>query len=237
VKTVPVAGAISESDVLYEDNHLIAIQKKAGQLVQGDHTGDANLGDLVKDFLKQKYGKPGNVYLGTLHRLDRPVWGLVLFAKTSKAAERMSKAFQKGLVRKRYLAMLDHIPSVQSGVIESYLSKDGRSNIVRSYKKPQDGAKRAETHFRVLFSQANLIELSPVTGRSHQLRVHCAQELKCPIKGDVKYKSKTSTTNRSLYLLSYQMDFQHPVTKGLIHLQARIPEYGEWKKVAGFSAP
>lgn len=231
---IPGGGAITESDVLFEDNHLIAIQKKSGQLVQGDHTGDVNLGDLVKDFLKQKYQKPGNVYLGTLHRLDRPVWGLVLFAKTSKAAERMSKAFQKGSVRKRYLALLDNAPTSQSGIIQSYLSKDGKNNIVRSYKKELDGSKRAETQFKLLSGKMNLVELSPVTGRSHQLRVHCAQELKCPIRGDVKYKSRSTTPNRSLYLLAHQMDFQHPVSKEPVHIEARIPDFGEWQKVSGF---
>lgn len=223
--------AISDADILYEDNHLIAVQKPAGILVQGDHTGDVNLGDLLKTYLKEKYQKPGNVYLGTLHRLDRPVWGLVLFAKTSKAAERMSKAFQKGTIQKEYLALLDATPQNEAGVIESYLKKDGRSNTVRSFKKQQEGSKKAETHFQVLSKSQQLVSLQPKTGRSHQLRVHCAQELLCPIQGDVKYQSKTSTRNRSLYLLAYRLKFQHPVTKEPMELQAQIPGFGHWRQV------
>lgn len=223
---------ISESDVLYEDNHLIAIQKRPGQLVQGDKTGDIPLSDLVKDFLKVKYDKPGKVYLATLHRLDRPVSGLVLFAKTSKAAERMSKAFQKHWIQKTYWAILPGSPHPSSGEIKSYLVKDAKTNRVSSHHFERKDGKEAITtyHTEQVAAKMALVSLGPKTGRSHQLRVHCALEMKLPILGDVKYGSKEKTSNRSLYLLSKKMVFAHPVTKASITIEARIPEFGHWKK-------
>lgn len=222
---------INESDVLYEDNHLIAIQKQPGQLVQGDKTGDIPLSDLIKDFLKKKYEKPGNVYLATLHRLDRPVAGLVLFGKTSKAAERISKAFQKKEIDKTYWALLSAPPRVNADTITSFLVKDAKTNQVRSGRAKSTDAKEAITEYFVKHSVAGttLVELKPKTGRSHQLRVHCAQELKLPIIGDVKYGSKEKTQNRSLYLLAKRMDFIHPVTKEPITIHARVPDFGLWK--------
>lgn len=222
---------INESDVLYEDNHLIAIQKQPGQLVQGDKTGDIPLSDLVKDFLKKKYEKPGNVYLATLHRLDRPVAGLVLFGKTSKAAERISKAFQKKEINKTYWALLPGNPRVSTDTITSFLVKDAKTNQVRSSRAKSTDAKEAITEYFVKNTVAGttLVELKPKTGRSHQLRVHCAQELKLPIIGDVKYGSKEKTQNRSLYLLAKRMDFIHPVTKEPITINARVPDFGLWK--------
>jgi len=220
---------VTEKDIRYEDNHLIAVQKPAGILVQGDQTGDANLGDLVKEFIRVKYNKPGNVYLATLHRLDRPVWGLVLFAKTSKAAERMSKAFQKGQIDKRYLAILDRTPKARNGLLESYLLKDGATNQVRSYHSSKPGSKLAETHYNLIDTELNLVELIPKTGRSHQLRVHCALDLKCPIKGDVKYGSDFKTGNRSLYLLAHSLGFTHPVTREPVNIVAELPQFDLWQ--------
>ena len=223
--------AISQSDVLFEDNHLIAIHKKAGELSQGDKTGDVSIVDDVKAFLKTKYNKPGNVYLGNLHRLDRPVQGILLFAKTSKAADRMSKAFRENKVRKTYWAIVEGIVKTTSGQIQSFLKKDTKTNIVKSFRQQTGGSKPSETHYNVLKTnnQFSLIELIPITGRSHQLRVHCAQELRHPIFGDVKYGSLNKTKDRSLYLLAKEIRFTHPVSKELICVSANVPKQELWQ--------
>ena len=183
---------IVDSDVLFEDNHLIAIHKPTGALTQRDKTGDPSIIENLKLYLKTKYNKPGNVYLAPLHRLDRPVQGVLLFAKTSKAAERMNKAFRENSIQKTYMAIVEGELKSNSGSIISNLFK-------------------------------------PITGRSHQLRVHCAKELGCPIVGDIKYGSKHKTSNRSLYLLSRSIEFTHPVTKEKTKIVSNTPTNGLWE--------
>lgn len=219
------------SDIVYEDNHLLALHKKAGQLVQADHTGDLALDSAVKQFIKERDQKPGNVYLGTLHRLDRPVEGLLLFAKTSKAAERMSAAFKANQIQKTYWALLDKGPNPANGRIESYLTKDPESNTVQSHVRSKPGAKQAVTDYTTKESKDgwHLLELRPHTGRPHQLRAHCALELKTPIVGDVKYGSAHKTRDRSLYLCAVALEFEHPVTKKILSLFIKPLDKGYWK--------
>lgn len=228
-----------ERKILFEDNHLIAVQKLPGDLVQGDQTGDSPLGEWVKNYLKEKYNKPGNVYLGTLHRLDRPVWGLVLFAKTSKAASRMSKLFSaKEEIDKEYLCLTEEGPDKgeKSGLIQSYLLKEHKENIVQSVKGEKKGAKKSLTQYEYLGAGKRLHcwRLTPLTGRPHQLRVHMAKELGKPIAGDVKYGSHLKTNNRSLYLLAYRIRFIHPVKKEPIEIQAELPSFDLWSELAAF---
>lgn len=216
--------------VLFEDNHLIAIQKKPGEIVQGDRTGDAPLNELLKDFLKEKYQKPGNVYVGTLHRLDRPVSGLVLFAKTSKAAERMSKAFAQQKIEKTYLAITQKAPANRKGELKHFLTKDSRTNMSKAFDRPVDGSKEALLSYDTIaqLEKKHLLKVSPKTGRPHQIRVQLAS-MGSPILGDVKYGSTEKTSDRSLYLLCYSMAFEHPVKKEPIVLRADFPKNKLWR--------
>ncbi|MBI3141639.1 MAG: RluA family pseudouridine synthase [Bacteroidetes bacterium] len=227
----PKVYQLLASDIVYEDNHILAIHKKAGQLVQADQTGDLSLDSAVKEFIKQRDKKPGNVYLGTLHRLDRPVEGLLLFAKTSKAAERMSLAFKANKIQKTYWALVDNLPAPPNGCISTYLSKDQLNNTVRSHKQSLTGTKQAITEYEVKGSKdgTHLLELRPHTGRPHQLRAHCAQELQSPIVGDIKYGSTHKTRDRSLYLCAVSLQFEHPVTKKPLHLHTKPLDKGFWK--------
>ena len=222
---------IKPSDILYEDNHLIAVCKPAGVLSQGDQTGDECIGDLIKDYIKEKYNKPGNVYLANLHRLDRPVSGILLCSKTSKAATRMSKAFQKNEIQKTYWAITDKKPKEQHHQLVSFLQKNPSTNMVRSFTKPRDGAKEAITDWSIIDQSKGLFlrKLAPKTGRSHQLRVHCATLLDSPILGDVKYGSTKKTSDRSLCLLAKKIEFTHPVSKEQLSIVCPTPPTSPWR--------
>ena len=174
--------------VLYEDNHLIVINKPGGLLVQGDATGDETLSDLVKKYLKEKYNKPGNVFVGVIHRLDRPVSGVVLMAKTSKALERLNKQFRERKIYKKYWAVVKRKPKEEKGKLVHYLVKNQDKNVVSYYDKPVEGALRAELFYTVLghLNDHFLLEVNPVTGRPHQIRVQLSA-MGCPIRGDLKY--------------------------------------------------
>ncbi len=222
---------LQDGDVLFEDNHLIAVHKPIGILSQGDKTGDDSIIESVKQYIKIKHNKPGNVYLANLHRLDRPVQGVLLFAKTSKAAERLNKAFRENKVHKTYLAIIENPISKAEGIVVSYLEKDSKTNQVNSFKSEHKSAKEARTLYKVIDKQngKTLIELKPITGRSHQLRVHCALELKSPIVGDVKYGAQHKTYDRSLYLLARSIAFTHPVTKENMLIYSNIPLQKLWQ--------
>ena len=222
---------IDEDDICYEDNHFIAVLKKSGDIVQGDSSGDETLTDAVKAFLKHKYNKPGNVFAAPCHRLDRPVQGIVLFAKTSKGASRMAPLFSANKIRKCYLAILEGKPSEEHGFIDSYLQKDSRVNQVKSFKKESKNSKLASTEFELIstISELTLAKLFPKTGRSHQLRVHMSQELGNPICGDIKYGAKEKTKDRSLYLFAESMEFEHPIKKERVLIKAKPPTSGHWK--------
>ena len=217
--------------VVYEDNHLLCVSKRPGEIVQGDKTGDEPMSEALKAWLKEKYNKPGNVYLGVIHRLDRPVGGLVLFAKTSKALSRMNELFRTGDVSKRYWAVVTARPPKYSDTLEQYLVRNESQN--KSYVARQDaatpGAKLARLSYRLLASgeHYHLLEIELHTGRHHQIRCQLAA-LGCPIKGDLKYGAPRSNPGGSISLLSRQISFTHPVSKEALTLTAPVPDERLW---------
>ena len=215
-------------EVSYEDNHLIAVNKKSGDIVQGDKTGDAPLSDFVKSYIKKKYNKPGKVFLGTIHRLDRPTSGIVLYARTSKALSRMNKQFKNKEVKKTYLAIVENTPPKDIGSIENYLQKNQKQN--KSFITKNKEGKHAILDYKLLRELDNyyLLEIKPKTGRHHQIRVQLAS-IGCIIKGDLKYGAKRNNKDASISLLAYKIKFTHPVKKETINITAHIPEEIIWK--------
>lgn len=215
---------ITEASIIYEDNHLIAINKASGALIQGDKSGDIPLTEAVKEFLKKKYNKPGAVYLGLVHRLDRPVSGLVLFAKTDKALTRLNRMFQERTVQKTYWAIVSNRPDPFEGKIKNYLRKNTKQNKSYTATTPKDGAKLAELSYKLMMStkQYHLLEVKPVTGRHHQIRAQLAG-LGCPIKGDLKYGAERSNKDGYIHLHARQLELIHPVKKTPLKLVASIP--------------
>ena len=214
-------------EVLYEDNHLIAINKKSGDIVQGDKTGDAPLSDFVKAYIKKKYNKPGEVFLGTIHRLDRPTSGIVLYARTSKALSRMNEQFREKQVQKTYWAVVDNSPPNTSGTLENYLQKNQKQN--KSYITKNEGGKHAILDYKLLKKLDNFfhLEIQPKTGRHHQIRVQLAH-IGSIIKGDLKYGAKRSNKDASIHLLAQKLEFIHPVTKENITIVAPAPRESIW---------
>lgn len=214
-------------EVLYEDNHIIAINKKSGDIVQGDKTGDAPLSDFVKAYIKKKYNKPGEVFLGTIHRLDRPTSGVVLYARTSKALSRMNEQFREKQVQKTYWAVVDNSPPNTSGTLENYLQKNQKQN--KSYVTKNEGGKHALLEYKLLKKLDNFfhLEIQPKTGRHHQIRVQLAH-IGCIIKGDLKYGAKRSNKDASIHLLAQKLEFIHPVTKENIIIIAPAPKESIW---------
>jgi 23S rRNA pseudouridine1911/1915/1917 synthase len=215
-------------EVLYEDNHLIAINKKSGDIVQGDKTGDAPLSDFVKAYLKKKYNKPGEVFLGTIHRLDRPTSGVVLYARTSKALTRMNEQFRNKEVQKTYWAVVDNAPPNTSGTLDNFLQKNEKQN--KSYVTKNKEGKHAILDFKLLKKLDNFyhLEAKPQTGRHHQIRVQLAN-IGCIVKGDLKYGAKRSNKDASIHLLAQKLEFVHPVTKEPISITAPAPKDSIWK--------
>ena len=214
-------------EVLYEDNHIIAVNKKSGDIVQGDKTGDAPLSDFVKAYIKKKYNKPGEVFLGTIHRLDRPTSGVVLYARTSKALSRMNEQFREKKVQKTYWAVVDNSPPNTSGTLENYLQKNQKQN--KSYVTKNEGGKHALLDYKLLKKLDNFfhLEIQPKTGRHHQIRVQLAH-IGCIIKGDLKYGAKRSNKDASIHLLAQKLEFIHPVTKENIIIIAPAPKESIW---------
>ena len=216
--------------VLYEDNHIIVINKEAGEIVQGDKTGDASLCDTMKQYLKEKYAKPGNVFIGLPHRLDRPVSGIVVFAKTSKALERLNRMFSEGAVKKIYWALTKGIPNPTEAEINSWILRNEKMNKSFSYPKEVKGAKRAQLHYRLAAASQNynLIEVELKTGRHHQIRCQLSS-IGCPIKGDLKYGAQRSNPDGSISLHARYIEFTHPVSKELIAITAPLPGDRLWQ--------
>ena len=215
-------------EVLYEDNHIIAINKKSGDIVQGDKTGDAPLSDFVKAYIKKKYKKPGEVFLGTIHRLDRPTSGVVLYARTSKALSRMNEQFREKKVQKTYWAVVENAPANDSGTLENYLLKNQKQN--KSYVTKGSDGKHAILDFKILKKLDNFyhLEIKPKTGRHHQIRVQLAH-IGCIIKGDLKYGAKRSNKDASIHLLAQKLEFLHPVKKENLSIIAPAPKDSVWQ--------
>lgn len=223
--------ALTPDRILYEDNHLIIVNKQGGQLSQGDETGDAIIGDEVKAYIKEKYNKPGEVFLGVVHRLDRPVSGAIVFARTSKALERLAKSFRNREVEKVYWAITEGKPSHTQGKLIHYLYRMRGKNITKASDQPREGAKEAELDYRLIASMGkfNLLEVYPRTGRQHQIRVQLNQ-MGCPIVGDVKYFYPTPIGEGSICLHARSIKFMHPVQKIPIEAVAPLPSNEYWKK-------
>lgn len=214
-------------EIIYEDNHIIVVNKKAGEIVQGDKTGDKPLVDLLKEYLKEKYNKPGNVFCGVVHRIDRPVAGLVVFAKTSKALTRLNEMLRKGEIHKKYRALVKGKPSKNSGTLENYLVSDGRINKTFITDASNPEAKLSKLEYKTLKEGDNysLLEINLLTGRKHQIRAQLAG-IGCAIKGDLKYGSKRSNPDGGISLQAAQLDFVHPVSKAPMHFTADpLPDF------------
>ena len=219
---------------LYEDNHLIIVNKPAGALVQGDETGDEALGEEVKAYIKRKYKKPGDVFLGVIHRLDRPVSGALIFARTSKGLERMNKLFRDREIQKTYWALTKCKPQELEGELVHYLKKDGSTNKVSAYSSEKKGGQKAILNYKLIgrFAEYYLLEVKPLTGRPHQIRVQLAK-MGCPIFGDVKYGGEKSNDRFAIYLHSREVSFIHPIKKEPVRITAKTPNDQIWKLFDG----
>ena len=216
--------------VLYEDNHIIIVNKAASEIVQGDKTGDIQLSEMVKAYIKEKYNKPGAVYLGVTHRLDRPVSGVVIFARTSKALERLNSMFREGgRITKTYWAIVKNRPIEQEAVLVHYLLRNEQKNKSYAYLSECNNAKRSVLNYRVLGSMKNyhLLEVSLQTGRHHQIRCQLSK-IGSPIKGDLKYGAERSNPDGSICLHARRIQFEHPVSKQMIDVTAPVPEDILW---------
>jgi len=216
--------------VLYEDNHLLVINKPTGVLVQGDATGDKPLSEICKDYIKVRYKKPGEVFLGVVHRLDRPVSGVVVFARTSKALERMNALFRNKETRKTYWAVVKAKPAANEGNLMHWLVKDEKKNKTTAFKRDHPQGLRSELNFKVIADRAGffLLEVNPVTGRPHQIRVQLAS-MNCPIVGDVKYGFPAPNPDGSICLHAQKLEFVHPVKQEPMVITAPLPQNDFWK--------
>lgn len=217
-------------DIIYEDNHIIIVNKAPGEIVQGDKTGDEPLSESLKGWLKAKYDKPGNVFVGVVHRLDRPVGGLVVFAKTSKALARLNEMFRRGDVHKRYWALTRNTPDPDQGTLRHWLTSVEAKNKSYLSATERPGAKEAVLKYRVLGHSDSfaLTEVQLLTGRKHQIRCQLAS-LGCPIRGDLKYGDRRSNPDGSISLLAHEIDFIHPVSGNRIHVFAPLPQGAPWR--------
>lgn len=216
--------------VVYEDNHIIIVNKTASEIVQGDKTGDTPLSETVKQYLKEKYQKPGNVFIGVTHRLDRPVSGLVVFAKTGKALSRLNEMFRNGEVKKTYWAVVKNRPPQEEGEMVHYMVRNEKQNKSYAYDREKPGSKKAILHYRLIGHSQNyyLLEIDLKTGRHHQIRCQLAKA-GCPIKGDLKYGASRSNPDGSICLHARNIRFVHPVSKELIEVEAPVPSDNLWK--------
>lgn len=217
-------------EVLYEDNHLIAVNKAVGEIVQGDKTGDTPLVESVKQYLKEKYNKPGNVFCGVTHRLDRPVSGVVIFAKTSKALERFNEMLRVHNLKKTYWAIVKNTPKQPEATITHYLVRNEKQNKSFAYTTPKADAKEATLSYKVIGHSDNytLLEIDLQTGRHHQIRCQLSA-IGCPIKGDLKYGFPRSNKDGGISLHARRIEFIHPVSKEPITIEAPLPSDPIWQ--------
>lgn len=218
--------------VLYEDNHIIVVNKDSGEIVQGDKTGDTPLSETVKEYIKVKYNKPGNVFLGVVHRLDRPVSGVVVFARTSKALSRLNEMFRKGDVHKTYLALTAGRPPKTMDTLTGWLVRNEKQNKSYCYDHEVPGSKKAVLCYKEAGHTDNytLLEVELKTGRHHQIRCQLAS-IGCPIKGDLKYGARRSNPDGSISLVSANITFVHPVSKQLMSFDAILPDEPLWRGI------
>lgn len=211
-------------DVIYEDNHIIVVNKAPGEIVQGDKTGDIPLSELIKKYLKEKYSKPGNVFCGVVHRIDRPVGGLVIFAKTSKALERLNKMLREGEIHKTYWALVEGTPKESEATLRNFLKSDGKLNKTFVSQETDAEAKESILNYKTLATgdRYSLLEINLLTGRKHQIRAQLSN-IGHPIKGDLKYGARRSNPDGSISLLARKISFVHPVSKQSIELEAPLP--------------
>ncbi len=216
--------------VVYEDNHIIIVNKSSSEIVQGDKTGDTPLSDIVKQYLKEKYNKQGNVFVGVTHRLDRPVSGLVIFAKTSKALSRLNEMFKHSEIKKTYWAIVKNCPQKEEEELTNYLVRNEKQNKSYAYDKEVKNSKKAILHYKLISHSENyyLLEVDLKTGRHHQIRCQLAK-MGCPIKGDLKYGSPRSNSDGSICLHARKISFIHPVSKEVIEVEAPVPDDNLWK--------
>jgi 23S rRNA pseudouridine1911/1915/1917 synthase len=218
--------------VVYEDNHIIIVNKESGEIVQGDKTGDIPLSETVKAYIKEKYAKPGAVFLGVVHRLDRPVSGLVVFDRTSKALSRLNDMFRNGEVHKTYWAIVQQRPDHEEGTLENWLVRNEKQNKSYAYQHEVPNSKKAILKYRMIGQSERyyLLEVNLLTGRHHQIRCQLAA-MGCPIKGDLKYGAKRSNPDGSISLLAHRVEFIHLVSKQHIVVESPIPEDNLWQNI------
>lgn len=218
--------------VLYEDNHLIIVYKEAGEIVQADKSGDIPLSEIVKQWLKAKYNKPGNVFLGVVHRLDRPVSGLVIFAKTSKALTRLNNMFRNGEIHKTYWAIVTRPPFEPEATLADWLVRNERQNKSYAYNHQVPTSKKSILHYKVInqTDHYTLLEVNLMTGRHHQIRCQLSN-MDCPIKGDLKYGAPRSNPDGGISLLSHRVEFVHPVSKETICVESPLPKDNLWQAI------
>ena len=217
-------------EVVYEDNHLLVVNKAPGEIVQGDKTGDTPLVETLKLWLKEKYAKPGNVFCGVVHRLDRPVGGLVIFAKTSKALSRLNEMFRNGEVNKTYWAITRNLPPKEEDTLTHYITTTERNNKSYASLTEKKGSQKAVLKYRHIAStdRYHLLEVNLLTGRKHQIRVQLSA-IGCPIKGDLKYGDKRSNPDGSISLMSHRIEFTHPVSGNKLDVTAPVPDDNLWR--------
>lgn len=222
-------------EILFEDNHLLIVNKPSGMPTQGDRSKDKSLLDIAKEYIKSKYNKPGNVYLGLPHRLDRPTSGIVVLAKTSKALERLTKMFKNHQITKIYWAVVDKMPQQISGSLTHYIYRDTKKNKSFAFDTERKDTKIAKLNYKVIANSDKyfLLEIELLTGRHHQIRAQLAK-IGCHIKGDLKYGAKRSNKQGGIYLHSRKIEFIHPVKKEQIRITAPTPQDSLWKIFKNF---
>ena len=225
-----MASTKDNLQVLFEDNHIVIVNKRAGDITQGDKTGDKPLSDVVKEYIKEKYNKPGLVFLGVVHRLDRPTSGIIIFARTSKALERLNKMLREKTIKKTYWAVVKNQPEKENDTLTNFLKKNPKNNKSTAYSKEIDGSKKATLHYKVIKKLDNysLLEVDLETGRHHQIRCQLSN-IGSPIKGDLKYGFNRSNKDGSIHLHARKINFTHPVSKEVIQIIAPVPDEIIWK--------
>lgn len=225
---------VTDKDIIYEDNHLIAVNKRAGDIVQVDETGDESLDEKVKKYIAKKYNKPNGAFLGVVHRLDRPVSGLIMFAKTSKGLDRMNNLFKRREIQKTYYAVVRKRPEPTEGKLVHWLLKNPQKNVTRAYDREVPGSQRSELSYKLVGELEGyyLLEVNPITGRPHQIRVQLST-LGCPIVGDNKYGYPRGSLKNSISLHARRLKFIHPIKLEPVEIVAELPKDGFWEKFAG----